>query len=250
VTDNKKPSWRDSLGFSVGCGLALLGFYVLLTIGHYYNDGWGPNQWGPVASWVGSTATFLAIGVALYQNKNVREDARHEAARAEGRFRYELQEADKRHKTEMRAANRDVHQRAYDDDITRNYEASRLALTAAAGALSAISTAKEFVDVQQAGDAFSASVTTEMILNHRANALKSMNLSLIDLTIAIAGFNEQMMRRVAVEMRDRLEEAVAAVSGEDAVDWNTAFDRAQDMNREQRTLQKMAMTKLRYQRVE
>ncbi|MGF0312529.1 hypothetical protein [Rhodococcus sp. IEGM1428] len=80
--DKKKRTWRDSLGFCIGCGVGLVAFYVLLTIGHYYNDGWGPDQWGPVASWVSGLATSFAVGVALYQTKLARDDAEQAKAGA------------------------------------------------------------------------------------------------------------------------------------------------------------------------
>lgn len=120
VSEKKKRTWHDSLAFSIGCGVGLVGFYVLLTIGHFYNDGWGPDQWGPVASWVSGLATFFAVGVSLYQTKLARADAEQakagavEAAQRDDQRRVQdlaaadnrLQEERARHAVEIENAKR------------------------------------------------------------------------------------------------------------------------------------------------
>ncbi|MBY4210792.1 hypothetical protein HQO42_05335 [Rhodococcus fascians] len=101
MSERKKRTWRDGLGFSIGCGVGLVAFYVLLTIGHYYNDGWGPDQWGPVASWVSGLATFFAVGVALFQTKLARDDT----AQAMERAAHTLANEEARHQSALAAAN-------------------------------------------------------------------------------------------------------------------------------------------------
>ncbi|OZE79185.1 hypothetical protein CH304_19605 [Rhodococcus sp. 15-649-1-2] len=115
VNKKKARTWRESLGFCVGCGVGLIAFYVLLTIGHYYNDGWGPNQWGSVASWVSGLATFFAVGVALYQTKLARDDASH--AKKDAIDRIALEEA--RHTADLVAADKRL---AHELDSARRLE--------------------------------------------------------------------------------------------------------------------------------
>lgn len=72
-----------------------------LLIGWASADGWGVNQWGPIASWFSGLATFFAVGVALYQTKLARDDANQAKLDAADR----LQDEKKRHEDELSAAN-------------------------------------------------------------------------------------------------------------------------------------------------
>jgi hypothetical protein len=111
---SRMTTWRDSVSFSVGCGVALVGFYILLTIGHYYNEGWGPNQWGPVAAWMGSLLTAAAVSVSLYQTKLARDDA----AKAKLDAAAQIARDEKRHTDQLAAAN---------DRLTNELDAQRKA---------------------------------------------------------------------------------------------------------------------------
>ncbi|MBY4111110.1 hypothetical protein HQO82_19300 [Rhodococcus fascians] len=73
----------------------------------------GPVEWGPVAAWVGSAATFVAVVVALYQTKvaqataeQARKDRDGQSAKDEARHALELESANKRLTHELTANRR------------------------------------------------------------------------------------------------------------------------------------------------
>ncbi|MDV7992089.1 hypothetical protein [Rhodococcus sp. IEGM 1374] len=102
---------QASMGFSVFCVVLLVSLIALGLIGNYWHEDWEAEQWGPVASWVASLATFLAVGVALYQTKLARDDAAQakldaaEQQRIEAdRHSKELEAADERLSNELKAS--------------------------------------------------------------------------------------------------------------------------------------------------
>ncbi|MDV8025341.1 hypothetical protein [Rhodococcus sp. IEGM 1330] len=91
---------QASMGFSVFCAVLLVLLISLWVIGNYWDEGWKAEQWGPVASWVASLATFLAVGVALYQTKLARDDA----AQAKLDAAVQIANDEKRHTDQLAAA--------------------------------------------------------------------------------------------------------------------------------------------------
>lgn len=72
-----------------------------VLIGWAFTHGWGANQWGPIASWIAGLTTFLAVGVALYQTKLARDDAKQAKIDAAIKLSHEEQ----RHRSAIEAAN-------------------------------------------------------------------------------------------------------------------------------------------------
>lgn len=70
-------------------------------LGWSFSDGWGSNQWGPIASWVSGIGTLVAVGVALFQTKLARDDAK--LAKLEAGAQIERDE--KRHTDQLKSAN-------------------------------------------------------------------------------------------------------------------------------------------------
>ncbi|MGR6521649.1 hypothetical protein ACU5JM_08440 [Rhodococcus erythropolis] len=79
--DLKKASDFKSARRSPGVRAALALVLTLIFIGVvivlvYWQEAWGPNQWGNVGTWVAGGATVAAVVVAVWQTRNANEQAR------------------------------------------------------------------------------------------------------------------------------------------------------------------------------
>ncbi|MGW4339030.1 hypothetical protein ACWEK5_40455 [Rhodococcus koreensis] len=216
-------------------------------VGHYIfvfatGTRFSTDQWSAAGGWVGGLATFAAVVVALWQTKLARDDAAGAKNEADERLRKELENADERHTAELDYYKAEASQRREDDLQRQQYDAIRTILTAATNALTVIANYNDLAETHRAHAQQFDDISTETILSERASTLRTMNTSMIDISLAVLRLQHPLLRRGALRVRSGLEDAVGAVSGPsiDQSDWSAALAKAQDMNIAQRDLQAVA----------
>ncbi|NIL88102.1 hypothetical protein RhoFasSB10_00380 [Rhodococcus fascians] len=83
---------QASMGFSVLCTVLLISLISLWIIGHFWDDGWKAEQWGPVAAWFGGMLTAGAVTLSLYQSRAAKKEADQNREDAERRHTEQIEE--------------------------------------------------------------------------------------------------------------------------------------------------------------
>lgn len=81
-----------SMGFCVFCAVLLISLIALWIIGHFWDDGWKAEQWGPVAAWFGGMLTAGAVTLSLYQSRAAKKEADQNREDAERRHVEQINE--------------------------------------------------------------------------------------------------------------------------------------------------------------